>query len=122
MLSGTLVLAGYSVAVRPDLAPRIALYVATQLFYALGLFYFGLSLTRGWTGGSIAGAIGLGLGWIAQLILLPLQSTGMSPVIALGMLGISVLLVLLLRQHAHKRWLSLDWHLTRPAVVQRQRI
>jgi hypothetical protein len=122
MLGGTFVLTGYSIAMRPDLAPQTAVYVATQLSCALALFYSGLSLTRGWTAGRIAVAIALGLGWIAQMILLPPHSRGTSPVIAPAILGIAVLLALLLRQHARKRWHSLDWHLTRPAAVQLHRI
>jgi hypothetical protein len=120
MVSAAIVLVIFSIAVKPDQAGRILVYAVSQLAYASVLFYFGLSQTRGWTAEGIAGCIILGLGLIVQMILLLPHTTGIPPVIAPVMIGISVLLSLLLRQHARKRWQTLDWHLTRPPVVQRQ--
>jgi hypothetical protein len=122
VLSATVVLGAFSIIVKPDMTPRILLFVGTQLAYATVVFYFGLSQTRTWTAAGIAGCILIGLGMIAQMILLLPQNTGIPPVIAPSMLGISVLLALLLRQHARKRWLTLDWHLTRPPVLPRQTV
>jgi hypothetical protein len=120
MVSAAIVLVIFSIAVKPDQAGRILIYAVSQLAYASVLFYFGLSQTRGWTAEGIVGCIILGLGLIVQMILLLPHTTGIPPVIAPVMIGISVLLSLLLRQHARKRWQTLDWHLTRPPVVQRQ--
>jgi hypothetical protein len=120
LVTATIALTLFSIAVRPDQAGKIVVYAASQLAYAAVLFYFGLSQTRGWNAEAIFGCIVLGLGLIAQMILLLPQNAGIPPVMAPVMTGISVLLALLLRQHARKRWLSLDWHLTRPPVVARQ--
>jgi hypothetical protein len=120
LVTGTIVLGIFSIAVKPDQTGRILVYALSQLAYGAVLFYFGLSQTRSWTAEGIAGCVILGLGLIAQMILLLPSTTGIPPVIAPVMIAISVLLALLLRQHARKRWLSLDWHLTRPPVVQRQ--
>ncbi len=120
LLSATLVLGIFSIAVKPEQTARILVFALSQMAYSTVLFYFGLSQTRGWTAEAIAGCIGLGLGLIVQMILLLPQTTGIPAVIALVLMGISVLLALLLRQHARRRWLSLDWHLTRPPVAQRQ--
>jgi hypothetical protein len=120
VLSAAIVLGVFSIIIRPEMTARILMYVGTQLAYAAVVFYFGLSQTRAWTAAGIAGCILIGLGMIAQMILLLPQNTGIPPVIAPVMLAISLSLALLLRQHARKRWLSLDWHLTRPPVVQRQ--
>jgi hypothetical protein len=120
LTTATLLLGMFSIAVRPEMTARILVFIVTQLAYATVLFYFGLSRTRAWTAAGIAGCIFLGLGMIVQMILLLPQTTGIPGVIAPLMFGISVLLALLLRQYARKRWQSLDWHLTRPPVLQRQ--
>jgi hypothetical protein len=120
VISAALVLGIFSIVVKPEMTPRILVFIATQVAFATVLFYFGLSRTRNWTAAGIAACIVLGLGMILQMILLLPQTTGIPPVIAPALFGISVSLALLLRQHARRRWLSLDWHLTRPPVVQRQ--
>ncbi|MEO8306415.1 MAG: hypothetical protein ABI616_00060 [Pseudomonadota bacterium] len=120
VVTAAIVLAAFSIAVKPDLASRILVYAVSQMAYATVLFYFGLAQTRGWTAGAIGGCILLGLGLIVQMILLLPQTTGISPVVAPVMIAISVLLSLLLRQHARRRWQTLDWHLNRPAVIARR--
>ncbi len=120
VLSAAVVLGVFSIVVKPEMTARILIYVVTQLAYATVVFYFGLSQTRAWTAAGVAGCILIGLGMIAQMILLLPQNARIPPAIAPALFGISVLLALLLRHHARKRWLTLDWHLTRPPVIQRQ--
>jgi hypothetical protein len=120
VITAAVVLVLFSIAVKPQQTSRILVYAASQVAFATVLFYFGLSQTRGWNAEAIFGCVFLGVGLIAQMILLLPQNTGTPGVIAPVMCAISVLLALLLRQHARKRWLSLDWHLTRPPVVARQ--
>jgi hypothetical protein len=119
LLSAAVMLTTYSIAVRPELAMAILVFVIAQLAFATALLYFGLSLTRGWTVTDIFGGIGLGLLWILQMILLLPQNIIARPTVAPVVIGISLLLALLLRLHARGRWLSADWHLVRPPAMRR---
>jgi hypothetical protein len=116
ILSAAVMLTAYSIAVRPDLAIRILVYVISQLVFSTGLLYFGLSLTRGWTVADTFGGICMGLLWIVQMIVLLPQNTIDRPVVTPVVMGISLVLALALRLHARRRWLSVDWHLTRPVL------
>lgn len=119
-VGAAVVLAGFSIAARPDQGDRILVFAMAQLAYAMVLFYFGLSQTRDFSAATVFGYIGLGLGLIVQMILLLPQTTGISPIVAPILMGISLLLALMLRSLARARWLSIDWHLTRPPIMRRE--
>lgn len=119
-VGAAIVLAGSSIAVRPDQGDRILVFAVAQLAYAMVLFYFGLSQTRDFSAATVLGYIGLGLGLIVQMILVLPQTTGISPIVAPILMGISLSLALMLRSLARARWLSIDWHLTRPPIMRRE--
>jgi hypothetical protein len=97
---------------RPGLAVPLLVYSIAQVLFSICLFYGGLSLTRGWTPDELGLSIALALLFVVQTIALrPTQGT--STALLLGALVFYLVLALLLRRHARRRWLTLDWRLAR---------
>jgi hypothetical protein len=102
----------------PDRAAIIGAFSFAQLLFCICLFYGGLSLTRGWAVPDVL----LCLGFLALLALeiLALQPWSDTQTAAGPTLLVLALLIPLLRWHARRRWLALDWRVARmPQMLRR---
>jgi hypothetical protein len=85
---------------------------------ATGVFYFGLSLTRGWNGADVMIGAGIFFLFIAVSNAIKL---GRDPSIAALWIGTGVfaLMTLLMRWRAMRRWRALDWRIARLSTTGR---
>jgi hypothetical protein len=95
---------------RQDEAPVLILYAVAVTVLAAGVFYFGLSLTRGWSG--IDGVIVFVLFVLCMPVNNSINTDQAHSIeshwiwIEAAMFGV---MALLLRWHALRRWRALDW-------------
>jgi hypothetical protein len=103
---------------QPEQAPLALLFAAALLMLATGVFYFGLSLTRGWNGADVMIGAGIFFLFIAVSNAIKL---GRDPSIAALWIGTGVfaLMTLLMRWRAMRRWRALDWRIARLSTTGR---
>jgi hypothetical protein len=106
-----------SILARPEQAPVFVAYTAALGVLTASLFYFGLSLTRGWNAGDVLRGIGLiVLVGITDGTIKPRDGASVGILVATGLF---TLLALLLRRWAMHRWRELDWRVARLPGVSR---
>jgi hypothetical protein len=110
--TGATLLLGVSLWGRPELAPQLLLYAAAGVALSTSLFYLGCSWTRGWNAEDILATLGLNV--LVMVVLVMIDPEHDAPLARIGIgAGVFVLLTLLLRWHARRRWRVLDWRVTR---------
>jgi hypothetical protein len=95
---------------------RILVFVGAQLLFALCLFYCGLSLTRGWASGDILLCAALCIFFVIEVV--RLRPWNEQPSGAATLVGIMLVLAPVLRWHARRRWLAMDWRVARLLVAR----
>lgn len=102
----------FSLASWPDRATVILVFAATQLAFALCLFYVGLSLTRGWNPQDVLLCLGFFVFFFVEVLVLRPWSDSPGTVGPI-LLAAELLLAPLLRWRARRRWLGLDWRVAK---------
>jgi hypothetical protein len=103
----------------PETGPGLLVAVPAILVLAASLFYLGMALTRGWNVLDVllgAGLLGL---LIAHFVLLRPWAPTAGPRMP-WLIGISVMLIPVLRLHALYRWRSLDWRIATIPPMQKR--
>ena len=90
------------------------LYFITQFAFSAAAFYGALAMTRGWHAADIWLGVGLFILSIVQAIVLRPRTEAAASVYLIA-IGLFVVLALLLRWHAQRSWLALDWRVAKPA-------
>ncbi|MEO8316057.1 MAG: hypothetical protein ABI645_14840 [Pseudomonadota bacterium] len=111
----------YSLAKWPAHSDTVIVFLVVQIAFLICLFYGALSLTRGWTAQDVLVCIGLCLLLAGEVVLLRPWS-GARNAVAPGVLGAMVILALLLRWHAQRRWLALDWRVAQLPTTMRRSV
>jgi hypothetical protein len=102
----------YALAKWPANKETILVFIAVQVPFLACVFYGGMSLTRGWAAFDVLIAMGLSAALAAEIVLLRPWSGEPRPV-APFVLAATLGLVPILRWHARRRWLTLDWRVAR---------
>jgi hypothetical protein len=106
----------YALAKWPANKETILIFVAVQVPCVACFFYGGMSFTQRWAAMDTLIATGLCALLAAQILLLRPWSGEPRPV-APFVLGTVLALAPILRWHARRRWLSLDWRVARVAQL-----
>jgi hypothetical protein len=102
----------YSIMIWPAYSNTILAFLVAQIAFLVCLFYGGLSLTRGWSAVDALLCIGLAILFAVEVTLLQPWSNQPNAAAPL-VVGALLALALLLRWHARRRWLLLDWRVAR---------
>jgi hypothetical protein len=102
----------HSLARWPAQADAIVVFLVVQIPFLVCLFYVGLSLTRGWTAQDVLLCLGLCVLLAGEAFLLQPWSGHQSSAAPLVFVAL-LMLALLLRWHARRRWRGLDWRVAR---------